>query len=337
MSNPSIAEVVGDPEWLPHAFDADGKTLTFVRVPRDSRAELMFLFDAHFAGRFKKATFPTVELLAESQSAVRAPMHFIFHTSFAGSTLLARALEIPGVATSMSEPAIYTNLANRVTDRSERAAANRLDLVLRLMERPFAPDESIIVKQSSFANGLAEQILRARTETCAVLLYSDLQTYLLSLLKRGLKGRIWGRKLFTTVRSWSGLRLDLPESELFELTDMQVAALAWLLQIHHFGELTRAFGPRVMPLESDDIFSASATTLHRVSALFGLGLNEKRTMEIAAGPVFAKHSKFTDRDYSPEARQRDSEAAENANSEEISMVVKWLDTFAAHLGVNLRP
>ncbi len=337
MNDVSIRDVVRNPEWLPHTYNADGGALTFVHVPRDARSAIRFLFDEHFRDKFRKTSFPVAAVAAEMDSANRAPIHFIFHTSFCGSSLLARALEIPGIATSMREPAVLINLANRLIRSNDRANADRLELVLRLLERPFSPDEAVVSKQSNFANRLADQILPARESSRAVLLYSDLETYLISLLKRGMWGRFLGRKLFTHLTSWSTLKLDFSSNELLELTDMQVASLAWLMQIHHFNELARSFGPRVMLLESSQMFAAPADTLHRVMTFFDFGLTEMDAADIAAGPIFAKHSKFTDRDYGVEERQRDSEIVGNANSEEISMVTKWIESYAGHHGVPLRP
>lgn len=341
MNDASIRDVVRNPEWLPHAYDPDGQALTFVHLPREARSELMFLFDEHFGGKFTKISFPggsvATAVAAEMDSAIRAPIHFIFHTSFCGSTLLARALDIRGIASSIREPAIFTSLANRVIQRSSEASANRLELVLRLLERPFSPDEAVVTKQSSFANRLTNQVILARNQTRTVLLYSDLETYLIALLKRGLRGRIWGRKLFTNLKSWCSLELDLSANEILELTDMQVASLAWLMQIHHFSAVAKAFGSRVMLLESSQLFAAPAATLHQVMTFFDFGLTEMDAADIAAGPIFAKHSKFTDRDYGDEERRRDLEIVGNANSEELSMVVKWLETFAGHHGIPLRP
>lgn len=337
MSDVTIRDVVSNPEWLPHTYDVDGQALTFVDVPREARAEIRFLFDEHFAGKFRKASFPGAEVAAEMDLANRAPIHFIFHTSFCGSSLLARALEIPGIATSMREPAVLINLANRVIRSNDQANADRLELVLRLLERPFSPDEAVVAKQSNFANRLVDPILRARNASRTVLLYSDLETYLISLLKRGMFGRILGRMLFTNLTSWSTLKLDLDAKEILELTDMQVAALAWLMQIHHFDGLSKTFKPRVMLLETSQMIAAPATTLHQVMTFFDLGLTERDAADIAAGPIFAKHSKFTDRDYSVEERRRDSEIVGNANAEELSMVAKWLESFAGHHGVPLRP
>jgi hypothetical protein len=337
MRNTSVRDVVRDPEWLPHTYDVDGGLLTFVHVPRESRPKLRFLFDEHFQGKFPKvsAAFPDVQ--AEIDSADRGPIHFIFHTSFCGSTLLAKALEIPGTATSLSEPAILINVANRLIRSDDRENAARLELALRLLERPFSPQESVIAKLSNFANRAAGTVLKSRPDSRAVLLYSDLETYLISSLKRGMWGRILGRKWFQSLSMWSSLDLRLRTDEILELTDMQVASLAWLMQIHHFAVLAKSFGSQVMLLESSELFADPAARLHQVSTLFGLGLTQKDNAEIAAGPIFAKHSKFTDRDYSNEERRRDSEKIGAANAEEISMVTKWLETFAQHHGVSLRP
>lgn len=337
MNDVSVREVVGNPEWLPHTYNVDGGALTFVHVPRVARSELTFLFDEQFEGKFRKVSFPHAAVAAELDSAICAPIHFIFHTSLCGSTLLGRALEMPGVASSMREPAVLIDVSNRLIAGNDRSNADRLELVLRLLERPLSPDEPIISKQSNFANRLVDPILRTRNSSRAVLLYSDLETYLISLLKRGMWGRIIGRKLFNNLAGWTTLKLDFTSDEIIELTDMQAAALAWLMHIYHFNALAKAFGPRVMLVESSQMFAAPAPTLHRVMTFFDLALTEKDAADIAAGPIFAKHSKSTDRDYGVEERRRELETVGNANSEELSMVTKWIESFAGHHGVSLRP
>lgn len=333
----SVPEVVRNPDWLPHTFDVSGEELIFVHVPREARTEIRFLFDNHFGVKFAKAALPFGALKSEVENASKAPLHFIFHTSFCGSTLLAKALEISGVATSMKEPAVLINLANRVLASNDQANADRLEVVLRLLERPFAAGEAVITKQSNFANRLVDPVLRARPASRTILLYSDLETYLVSLLKRGMWGRILGRKLFLNLSRWTTLKHGLDTDEILELTDLQVAALAWLMHIHHFDAMAKAFGPRVMLLETDRMIAAPAKTIFAVSNFLGLGISEQGSADIAAGPIFTKHSKFSTRDYSVEERHRETQSIEKANSEELTMVVKWLETLAEHHGVSLRP
>lgn len=336
MANGTVREVALDPQWLPHTFDVTGANLTSVFVPRDDRRRLMFLSDEHFAGAFRKVAYPASAVAAQVADAAQAPLHFIFHTAFCGSTLMLKALDIPGRAVGLKEPDVLINLANRFIRSDDRANRDRLALVLRLLSRPFEAGESIIVKPTNFANRLAAPALEALPESCAILLYSDVRPLLRSLLKRGMWGRIWGRRLFRSAAAWTSLDFGFSEEETFILTDLQALGLGWLMQMHHFAEVARKFGDRVMVIESDDFLADPRRTLERISGLFGLELGESEILEIVNGPIFARHSKFSDQDYGRQERAADQNAAEAAHSEELEMVVKWVEAVAAHLAVELR-
>lgn len=337
MAAPNLRDVVLDPEWIPHTFNVTGTTLTFVHVPRAARDGLMFLSDEHFAGDFDKVDFPESAVAAAVGEAPRAPIHFIFHTSFCCSTLFARALDVPEATTALKEPDVFINLGNRFIRSDDQVNRRRLELILRLLERPFAPGETVIVKPSNFGNRLLENILALRPRSNAVLLYSDVETFLRSLLKRGMFGRIFGRRLFTQLRGWSRIDFGYGPDELLQLTDVQAMALAWLMQIDHFDAIARAFGDRVVLIDSPTLLADPASAVETAQALFGLGLDRERVEAIASGPVFSRHSKFTDRQYDAEARGKEHDAATEAHAEELQMVVKWIAAVAAHVGAPLRP
>jgi hypothetical protein len=337
MAAPSPRDVTADPDWLPHTFDALGTNLTFVHVPRQARADLMFLSDEHFAEKFEKASFPASAIAAEVPAAGKAPMHFVFHTSFCCSTLLANALDVPGKSLVLKEPDVLINLANRLIRSDDHANRRRIELVLRLFERPFGPGESVIVKPTNFANRLLDVVLAQRPQSKAVLLYSDVETFLRSLLKRGMFGRIFGRQLFVQLRQWSPLDVGYGPDELLQLTDVQAAALAWLMQIQQFDAIARAFGKRVMLLDSATLLADPAAVLGRAQALFELGLDRAAVEAIVTGPVFRKHSKFSDREYDSEVREQEHKAASEAHSDELQMVVQWIGAVAAQVGAPLRP
>ena len=337
MSSPTLHDVVMNPEWVPHTYDAEGTNLTFADVPREARSELTFLSDEDFAGRFAKAAFPVPSVAAEVQAATRGPIHFIFHTSFCGSTLLARALDIPGASVALREPDVLINLANRLTRSDDGANRERLELVLKLLERPFAPDENVIVKPTNFANRLVEPLLAMRPDSRAVLLYSDVETFLRSLLKRGMFGRIFGRRMFAQVSNWSPLNLGYSAAELLQQTDVQIAALAWLKQIHHFDSIVRTFPKRVFVCDAAKLLANPAQMIEQVQSLFGLRLIDSQVEEIASGPVFSKHSKFSDRDYDSIVRDEEHKAASETHAEELTMVVQWIEAVADQMGVPLRP
>lgn len=337
MVSGSSREVALDPSWLPHTYDAAGSNLTCVFVTREDHGDLMFLSDEHFKDQFRKVTYPASEIAAHVRAAAQAPIHFIFHTSFCCSTLMLKALDIPGHALGLREPDVLINLANRFIRSDDASNRERLRLVLRLLARPFEPGESIIVKPTNFANRLAMPALEMSPESRAVLLYSDARTLLRSILKRGMWGRIWGRKLFQSDAIWTSLNFGFSPEEAFVLTDLQALGLGWLMQMHQFGELARHMGERVTIVDSADFITDPAQTLQRVSRLFELSLDQSAIDEVVNGPTFARHSKFSERGYGRAERTADHSAAEAAHHEELEMVVNWVETVAAHMNVDLRP
>jgi hypothetical protein len=338
MAQPSARDVARDPDWLPHTYDAGGESLTFVQVPRLARQDLMFLSEEHFQGRFAKASFPPSSIEPEMEQAEQAPLHFIFHTSFCGSTLLTRALTIPGVAEALKEPDVLINLANRLAHSDDAGNRQRLELVLKLLERAPAPGEVVIVKPTNFANRLIEPLLELRPEARAVLLWSDLDTFLRSLVKRGMWGRRFGRQMYLQFAGWVPVNFGLGPAEMFELTDLQVAGLAWLLQIAHFSAVAEAAAPdRLLIVEAADVMTHPAKVLYSVQNLFGLDLDAGTVDQIASGPVFSTHSKFADQEYGVTQRDRDHEAVDQAHGEEIRMVAQWIGAVAAQLGLPLQP
>jgi hypothetical protein len=332
-----LTTIVSDPDWIPHALDAGGGNLTFVRVPRDDRAALTFLSDEHYKGQFPQEAFPLPPVAGTLDGIEQAPLHFIFHTSFCCSTLLAKALEVPGRAMSLKEPEVLLHLANRFARVEDEAERKRLDITLRLLARPYAEGETIIVKPSNFANRLLAPALVRDQRTRAVLLYSDLPTLLRSLAKTAIWGRIFGRQLYRNLAAWSWLNLGYGPVETFDQTDLQITALAWLMHIHHFNEVARQSGPeRVMLLNSADFLDSVPETLGGVSRFLGVDLDQATIADIARGPVFSAHSKLPGA-YSAEEREREHAAVEAAHGEEIAMVLKWLAAVAAHAGVPIQP
>jgi len=337
MVDKSPRSVALDPQWLPHSYGLSGSDLTFVFVPRKDHETLMFLSDEHYQGKYATVTLPATDIAAHVGGAPAAPMHYIFHTAFCSSTLLVKALDIPGRTIGLKEPDILINLANRLVRNDDQANRQRLQLVVRLLARPFEPGETVILKPTNFANRLILPMLEMAPQAHAVLLYSDLPTLLRSLAKRSMWGRIWGRKLFRSAGAWTSLDFGYDAGETFELTDLQIAGLAWLMQIHHFREVAQRMGPRVMIIEGTEFAADPAATLTRVAPFFGLELDRDAIAAIATGQVFSRHSKFAQRDYSVDARAAEHDATMAAHGEEIEMVVKWIEAVAAHCDIPLDP
>jgi hypothetical protein len=152
-----------------------------------------------------------------------------------------------------------------------------------------------------------------------------------------LLARINGRKLYRNLTAWTALDFGFSSAETFEQTDLQIAALAWLMQIAHFNAVAERCRDRVMVLDAAELIADPDTALRRVQSLFGLGLSHEDIGRIVAGPAFSKHSKFSDLDYDSTAREQDHEALMKVHADELGMVLQWLNAVAAHLRVPLKP
>lgn len=333
MIDSSLEAAATRAEWVPHSFDAEGSRLTSFFVPREEHKKQPFLWNLEH--KFREATHPASGLRAHLPSGGGTP-HFIFHTAFCCSTLLVRACAQASGAIGLNEPAILNNLAHRVAAEGAFANRARLDLVLSLLGRTFDPGGSAIVKPTNFANALIEPIFGLRPQARAVLLYSNLETMLYSVARRGALGRIWGRQLYDAYSSFSPLDFGFSAAESFLQTDLQIAGLGWLMEVHQLEQAARAHPHRTLMLQADDLLADPVATLERVYRFFGLGRQPDVVSRTVDGPIFSSHSKDPGVRYSRELRERERERVLTMHSEEVRMVAGWIDAVGRHVGMRMQ-
>ncbi len=325
-----LGSIVADAQWLPLRYDWQRAELGFAWIPREKHPELTFLVDQYVKPIDPPTwTAPLAELHPVAASLDAAP-HYIFHSAFCCSTLLARALDAPGRAMALNEPQVVNHLA--VAALQNRLPGDVLLTVARLLGRPFGPGEAVVVKPGNEANVLAQPLLQIDQRSRAIFLYAPLPRFLASVARKGMWGRIWSRRLFATLRGHDGVQFGMGESELFQLTDLQVGALAWLSHHAQGAALLAAFPDRVRMLDSETFLANRAGTLAALGRHFGLALDARKAEEIVRGPVFATHSKEIGRSVDPEA-PLEPRAAMPTIDEEIEMVATWARSVADHVGV----
>ena len=332
----SESSALADAEWLAYRYVESEDRVRFAKVPRLRHAGVPFLTDACLGD-----LGATHDLAAEVclRDGVEGPLHFLFHSAFCGSTMLVRAFDRPGVAMGLSEPAILNDVVGfRRRGGQPRAVARVADVATRLLARPFAPGEAVIVKPSNVINPLAELLLALRSEARAVFLYAPLETFLISVARKGLACRLWVRELADGYLTENYLApLGLLPNDVFRQTDLQVAAVGWLAQHAHFTRLATKLGPdRLRTLDADALNDDPQSALTAAARHFGLALDSRAVSEIVAGPAFTRHSK-SGTDYSAEARRDDYAAARAAYGDEIDKVLSWAGAVAASAGIALIP
>jgi hypothetical protein len=326
-----LQSILADPQWLPCRWDSDRAAIRFAYLPRASRHKLTFLADEYLEQA--NAPLATVELSALRAAAIathRAP-HFIFHSAFSASTLLARALDAPGVASALQEPQILNDLADAA--RQGNLPSGLLRKVVSLLARPF-DDEAVVIKLSNVANLSAAAVMDTEPQANAIFLFAPLPRFLRSVSDKGLWGRRWARRLQARLVGDTGIDFGLAPADLFELTDMQVAALAWLMHQAQKLSLVQRFGGRVRLLDSETFLARRAETLASAGAHFGLALDDKQARQLAEGPVFRTHSKELGRAVDPEQPLARHEPVAVID-EEVEMVETWARAMADHARLSL--
>jgi hypothetical protein len=334
--DPVFASIARDARWLPHRYDAEHDAIHFRLTPREQHRAATFLTDEHLPPVDTPAILRRSDAMAAAGD--RAPIHFIFHSAFCCSTLLARAFDIAGRSMGLKEPTILNDLAG-YADRGMTPAhlAERLDDALALLARPFAPGEAIVVKPSNIANPMAPAMLGMRPAAHALLLYAPLRDYLNSIARKEMTGRLWVRDLLVKLLRYRLVDLGFGAEDYLRHTDLQTAAVGWLAQQALFARLADRFGPaRVRSLGSDLVTGRPREVMAALSGLFGVALDAAELDGVLSGPAFTRHSK-SEAAFGDEARRAEQRDAAAVHGDEIEKVAVWAEAVAAAVGVPMVP
>lgn len=333
------ADLVQDYRWLPYRMSPQTGQLHFVRAERTDHQAVTFLNDQLLSRGTGQRTARLSDLLpALADAAPGSESRFIFHTSFCCSTLLARALDVPGVSMGLKEPLVLNDLA------AAAAAARRTDVVrpllgpaLQLLSRPFAPGEKVVIKPSNVVNPLIGEIIKQTETNAALFLSSPLDDFLRSVAKKGLFGRIWARRQSQHLARLPPAPIAFPDSERWEHSDLQVAALVWMQQRAQFARILAQLPPeRGASLENHVLLGDPQAVLSAIARFFSLALSTDQIDHAVAGPAFQQDSKRHNRMHDPHQRRAEHQQLDGLLGDEIRMVVSWAGTVAEHFKLNLK-
>jgi hypothetical protein len=335
-TSPEFAAIAADATWLAHRYDESQDAIRLIRLTREEHRAVTFITDEYVRADAPELVLRRADLVAAATAP--APLHFIFHSAYCCSTVLARAVDIEGMSMGLKEPVILNDMVGwRRRGAEPRKLAAVLDDVLNLLARPFAPGEAVVVKPSNILNGLAPAMLGLRPQSHALLLYAPLPDFLRSVARKGLWGRRWVRELFIGQLRDGIVDLGLGEQHYLDLTDLQVAAAGWLAQHQLFAQLIARFGPeRVRTLDSATLMARPGEAMAGLSGLFRLGLGSPAIGSVLTGPAFTSHSK-SNTGFNAADRLAEQRDAAETYADEIEKVAIWAEAVAAAAGVSLNP
>lgn len=330
----TIAAIIEEPNWIPHRIDIQSGQAEFLQLPAGAFSGAKFLADYTAETALQTAIIP-LENLAEIK-AETGPVHFIFHTAFCRSTLLARVMNIDGVALGMSEPGIVVSLLN-AGDAGMRFIQPCLNLLAASHNRTDGgtggPAKAVFVKPTNHANRLIPALMHAVPQAKAIMMSNSLPAFLGSVNRKGLLGRRWARNLYLEMQSYAPLDMGIDARENFLLSDMQVAGLAWLLQRLWFeANMASPAGKRMRSLDSDRFNDDRAGTIAALAQFTDLNISKEQIDFAATSEIFTKHAKLGG-DYAAKQQADITNGASQIFDQEVAMVGEWIDQIAAQAGL----
>ncbi|OAO03885.1 hypothetical protein A8B75_10135 [Sphingomonadales bacterium EhC05] len=332
-------EILADAEYLAHRYDEVADGFRFVHVPRDVHRSSTFITDEHLPNVDQFELISRGELAPSLDQLV--PVHFIFHSAYCCSTMMARAFDIPGTSMGLKEPMVLNDMIGwKRRGASEAMVSDVLDRSLDLLARPFDGDQAVIIKPSNICTPLAIPALRQRPDAKALLLYAPIDSYLKSISKKEMWGRIWVRDVLLGTLKDGYLIGGFSQEQLLQLTDLQVAAVGWLSQHAAFAKILDTIGSdRVKLLDSETFLARPDEAIDQLNEFFDLGLSQEKLDQIISGPAFTSHSKLDQNkpDVVFDAAKREQEQSQTAalHGAEIDMVVPWIKAVAESQNIRI--
>lgn len=250
---------------------------------------------------------------------------YVFHHAFCCSTLLVRSLGPPGVVFAYREPASLTELALiDLGDRNFVRSEPGIQLLAAIGDLHCRVDPALnelpLTKACDCVNGIIEPLLEVCPDARAVLLYSDLEPFVMGCLASEDR-RTWTKGRLPAFRCWKvpGFTRDAPTRV---LSDGETAACLWALHMELFADLARRLPERVLSLDCEELLVNPADTANRVARFLGLENGHTREHAQATARMHAK----TAIPYSAEKRRADFEAMRPRLRSDLHQARLWCET-----------
>lgn len=327
-AKPAFAQ--DDPAWLAHRYVPDTDSIQFRFVAREVRSSVPFLTDEYLEKEAHRVEVARGQLgLVASPDATQG-MHFLFHSAFCSSTMLAHAFDRPGITASLSEPVILNDL---VGYRRRGAPPASVESVARtalpLLARRFSGEQGMVVKPSNIVNPLIPALLTLAPSARAILLHARLDDFLVSVAKKGLWCRLWVRELLRGYLTDGFGNLGFGPEELFLQSDLQIAAVGWLAQQQAFAKLLEAYPDRLRSLVSHRLIDEPAAVIAAGFGHFGFA-----APLADHGAAIARDSK-TGGAFDADTFAAQQEAVRAAHADELTKVAQWARHLAQTFGIPL--
>jgi hypothetical protein len=312
------------PDLYPVSLDLERGTTTLRRMTREAYREASFLDDRTPSPTSDRDRVVSLHAVAAQKLELR-PIRWVLHTAFVGSTLLSRCLDVPGRTIVYREPAFLTEIADH--DAFDLMTPERRVELVRsfaaLMSRTYQ-GEVPIVKAHDRVNALAPDLLSLHPESRALVIYADLETFLLATLKSPTRRRF-------IRRTWNAVkRSDLSGPfavKAAHAADHELAAALWLMITSRAKKIVEVCGDRVRSLDCRRLFEEPERTVHSCADFFALDIARAELEAVMAGGVLSTYAKGS-RPYDSELRSAEMNEHKERLGRELAAAYEYLEQLA---------
>jgi len=317
------------PDACPLEFSQDG--LDLVPMSRETYQQSLFMDRGRIipaARRGWRLPLPGLLDEFERRRVAQRPINFIFHIAHCGSTLLARAMDVPARTLVLREPFPLRQLgaeaaATRSGPRNPAIWRRCLALTGALMGRRYAREEAVIVKANVPVNFMLGPLLDLHSESRGVLLYAGLERYVLSILKTPMH-RHWVDNVSAQLNGGIKATPELATEDPASLTTAERAACLWAVQMLRF-RAALAERQTLCSLDCEVLFAKPAETLRRCFDHFGVALPAADIEAIVTGELFRRHAKNPRRAYDRAQREQDLEQLRTDLAADLDQARSWIE------------
>lgn len=280
-------QLFGSPDHFLLSFE--GNDALFLDMDRAAYHRSVFL-DGRISPRSQ-----TMQRIALAQLHSLSSKHplgdvgYIFHVAHCGSTLLARALDLPDVNLVLREPMALRQLGVQAAALFGEAHGEewerRTRLAHQMFARRYASGAPTIVKANVPVNFMIPELNEIAGNPAAIAIYFPLEDYLVAIL-RSPNHRRWVESVSAEVGRAIRALTDgaTPQSA------AEAAALLWLAQMRIYHQLIER-NPRAASLNAEDLFNTPKQTILAAFAHFGQPQTAEVAQRIVESDLFSQYSK----------------------------------------------
>ena len=320
-----VRELFRSPEWFPLTINFQRRVINFIHLEPDSYNEYLFLSlqaVQRRGGDIRDVRVDDALFAAATSPSKKGPVHYILHTAYCCSTLLARYFDLIPNCIVLKEPELLAQVALAQSD--SREWRDVFDLSVRLLTRTYTKQERVVIKAHVPCNTLAHSLLEDNEKATIIFLLPQLRSFLLAVLK--------SMDRCNRVRSWNRhiSRLAIARSELVHLdpdslTDGESAAYWWFANRHICEQLLAGpYASRITVIDADLIPNSPRETLDTVIRTCETQFDEQKRNSLLNDPMVQQYSKDLSRPYDAEMRRRELADLERCWGNEADKVMQWL-------------